>query len=259
MRRIMLTGAILIGLSACNPAQVGDDTDGGLPAADAGPADAGSVDRGGADSREPDTAVPDSSTRDSPLPDGHAHDSQLEDSASVDAQRADAGVDAADLADAGACVDPVPTADRPVATECSPCRPFGYEPGGEGDCAVHADCTDGDNGRCMLGMIGAYCSYDICFADDDCAGDQLCSCDGASFSGANTCVPTNCRVNADCASGRCSPSYGCLLGGSPNGWYCRTAADECSLDDDCTEYANGRCAFSASAEHWICQYGVCVP
>jgi len=260
MRRFVLTGTILIGITACAPAQVEGDSDGGLPAADAGHADAegadggGGADRGGADSRQPDGAVPDSTTRDN-----WAADSFSPDRLGHDGQRADTGVDAAILADAGECVDPAPTADRPVAIACSPCRPFGYEPGGEGDCALHADCTDGVNGRCLLGMIGAYCSYDTCFDDDDCASDQLCSCDGATYAGANTCVPANCRVNADCASDRCSPSYGCLLGGSPNGWYCRTTADECVSDDDCTEYLDGRCAFSASAEHWLCQYGVCIP
>jgi hypothetical protein len=117
----------------------------------------------------------------------------------------------------------------------------------------------GDNGRCAFGMIGSYCSYDECFTDDDCGAGRLCSCDGGYESGANVCVEAECRVNADCLSGRCSPSYGCLLGGGPVGWYCRTTDDRCAADDDCTASPGGRCAFSVLMRRWDCEYGICVP
>lgn len=279
----MVAGAIFIGLTACEPVQIGGDTDSGAPAADAGHADAGRADSAAADSqapdsqapdsRMPDSRMPDSQTPDSRMPDGQTPDSMTPDSMAPDSatpdsttpdslasdvHTADAHADAG-AADMGSCVDPLPTADRPVAVECSLCRPMFSDPPGEGECTTHAECTDGINGRCVLGQAGTYCSYDTCFVDDHCASDQLCSCDGDSFSGANRCVPANCRVNADCASGLCAPSYGCLLGGMPVGWYCRTDEDVCTSDEDCTDQVVGRCAYSPSDGHWVCQYGVCVP
>ncbi|RLB47160.1 MAG: hypothetical protein DRJ42_26045 [Deltaproteobacteria bacterium] len=158
------------------------------------------------------------------------------------------------------CVD-LPPADRVTPIACSSCRPTWADPGGSGDCSAHSDCTAGDNGRCVFGMIGAFCSYDECFEDGDCDSNEVCSCDGAVIGGGNRCVSSNCKVGADCSSGRCSPTYGCLAGGPPQGWYCRTAGDTCTADSECTMdggLGGGRCAYDASAGHWACAYGICV-
>jgi hypothetical protein len=181
-----------------------------------------------------------------------------------DAGGTDGGVDAgmpdAGMHDAG-CDDPPPPADRAMATACTSCRPTGPDPGpGFGDgCEAHSECTAGMNGRCVLAMIGSLCDYDECFVDSDCEANEVCSCDG-SYYGGNHCVPGNCRVNADCMSGLCSPSYGCLSGGPPEGWYCKTAADECADDADCNDpmTAGGRCAYDTTRMSWRCEYGICV-
>ena len=69
-------------------------------------------------------------------------------------------------------------------------------PGFGEDCTADAQCTDGDNGRCMAPLGGAavnQCSYDQCFSDADCdsaaetnrvvfdsTNDNLYFCSGAS-------------------------------------------------------------------------------
>ena len=189
--------------------------------------------------------------------------SDLGTGAPPDTATSDAGSDAGSdggATDAGACVDLPPGSDRPIAGMCSPCRPTGADPGGGGGgaCASHEDCTAGANGRCSFGMIGAFCSYDACFSDSDCASDEVCSCDGDYFSGANVCVRADCHVNADCSSGRCAPSYGCLLGGPPEGWFCRTSSDTCATDADCGGL-DGRCAYDEGVGHWACESGTCIP
>ena len=252
----------------------GDDTtgvDGGGPRVDAGPRlDGGPGDGGRADAGAGDSGAGDAGSIDAAAIDGGGTDA-----GPTDAGLADAGADAGALdagpgtdagpsdaatPDGGTCIDPAPTPDRPVATTCSPCRPDSPDPGGSGGmCSTHADCTAGPNGRCSFGMIGAFCSYDDCFTDADCAAGEVCSCDGAYFSGANVCVPANCHVNSDCTSGRCSPSYGCLVGGGPEGWYCHTAADACAVDADCSGSPGGRCAYDTTTRRWACEFGICIP
>lgn len=193
----------------------------------------------------------------SPAPDA-APDAPV-DSPSIDAPRLDAPRFDAPT-DAGMCMDLPPSSDRPVAGACSACRPIGPEPGELlGECGLHRDCTAGANGRCVFGFLGYYCSYDECFTDADCAANEVCSCDGDGPGGANVCVPSECHTNSDCTSGACSPSYGCLEGGGPVGWYCRTAADLCDVDAECTAGIGGRCAYEAARGLWACDYGICVP
>lgn len=258
----LVLGLAVLSVAACG----GDDTsmgvDGSLPQidgalADAGRADGGPADAGALDAGLTDGGAIDASAADAASADSGARDAGLAD-AGPDSSMADSGP--VTSADGGSCTDPAPPADRTVAVACAACRPVTPEPGGgSGACATHADCTAGVNGRCSLGMIGAFCSYDDCFVDSDCASGQVCSCDGAYFSGANVCVSANCRVSSDCTSGRCSPSYGCLEGGGPEGWYCRTAADTCTADTDCTASLGGRCAYNSIAAHWACAYGICIP
>ena len=276
MRKTIIAAVSLSFIAACGTVadcsgEAPSGADSASPGADAGHSDSSVADQRVVDGTAPDNHASDGRTPDGRTPDGHNADAHVVDSGrpdslasdlvAVDIRLTDAALDAGaiDAADSGACIEPTPTADRPAGTTCRLCRPIGTEPGGSGVCATHADCTAGINGRCSLGQIGEFCSYDECFIDAHCADGKVCSCDGAYFSGANTCVPANCRVNADCTSGRCSPSYGCLMGGSPEGWYCRTAADECATDSQCTDYAAGRCAYNSTLSHWACDYGVCIP
>jgi hypothetical protein len=156
--------------------------------------------------------------------------------------------------DAGMCVDLPPDPTRPVAIQCSLCRPPGPG-GGTGACMTDADCTAGDNGRCSFGRGGAFCDYDLCFGDEDCNADEVCLCDGSN-SGGNTCVSAECHVDADCDGGfACSPTFGTC--GHYSGFVayrCHRATDACTTDADC---AAGYCAFDETAGHWQCSTSEC--
>jgi hypothetical protein len=134
-------------------------------------------------------------------------------------------------------------------------------------CHSHADCTAGEDGRCVgNGHDGWSCTYDVCFTDADCPtggdGPQLCACEGGDRSDNNVCLPGNCRVDGDCgAAGYCSPSLG-SCGNFVNfvGYFCHTKDDECSDDRDCgTGFVGGAyCAFMPSIGHWQCSTAQCV-
>lgn len=171
---------------------------------------------------------------------------------------ADAGHDAAPRTDAGMCVDDPPGTSRPAPVTCMACRPPGPSGGTGGTCATDADCNDttmGSNGRCLFGRIGPYCSYDACFDDGDCQATEVCLCDGND--GANTCVPADCHVDADCGVGlACAPTLGTC--GHYLGFVayrCHTSSDECTVDSDC---AAGYCAFDETLGHWACSTAECV-
>lgn len=160
--------------------------------------------------------------------------------------------------DAGMCMDLPPAPTRPAEVVCSPCRPPGTTSSGGGGCASDADCTAGDNGRCVFGRIGAFCSYDLCFRDADCAADEACLCDGSNNGGGgNACVHAGCRTNNDCAPGlACSPTFGsCGHYSGFIGFECHTADDECTVDADC---GGGYCAFDPTLAHWACSMSECV-
>jgi len=166
--------------------------------------------------------------------------------------------DAAPPPDAGMCIDLPPGRTGGVARTCSPGRPPGAMGSAGGACVTDADCTAGINGRCGFGRIGAFCSYDTCFSDADCADGEACLCDGSNFDGGgNSCVPAACRTNNDCAPGfACSPTFGSC--GHYTGFVafeCHTAADECTVDADC---GAGYCAFDATLAHWVCSTSECV-
>jgi len=260
--------ALAVVLSAS--AGCGDDggtSDTSLPV-DSGAADSTTpVDSGAGDTTVPvdsgagDTTVPmDAGDADAGDPDAGDADTGAPDSGPGDTGVADTGVaDTGMPPDAGMCID-LPPGDRVAPITCSSCRPTGPEPTGIGGaCSMHSDCTADANGRCVIGMAGTYCDYDECFVDGDCDADELCSCDGSYGGGGNRCVPANCRVGSDCTSGVCSPSYSCLLGGPPTGWYCRTAADTCVDETGCAAISGRRCAFNTGMGLWECAYGVCVP
>ncbi len=191
-----------------------------------------------------DSGVADSGDFDSSRPDGGGIDSGIRDSAVVDSTRPDAG----------ACVDLPPENDRPVAYACSDCRVPG--PGGVmgGECAEDADCTAGDNGRCVWARIGGMCTYDECFSDTDCAAGELCACDG-SRGGGNACIEAGCHTNADCGAYTCSPTLGSCGHYTPAvGYFCHTAADACFSDADC---GGGYCAYDTLGGTWGCSMSEC--
>ncbi len=197
---------------------------------------------------------------DAALGDAAASDVGIEVDASADAAVADdsATIDAAPRPDAGMCEDLPADPTRPVAIQCSPCRTPGPGGGVGGACATDADCTAGDNGRCSFGRIGAFCDYDLCFADADCAAAEVCLCDGASSGtgGGNVCIPAECHVDGDCGAGfACSPTLG-SCGHHTNfvAYRCHRAGDECRTDGDC---AVGYCAFDETLGHWLCSSSEC--
>jgi hypothetical protein len=110
---------------------------------------------------------------------------------------------------------------------------------------VSAVCVDGQ------------CSQDGCLADSDCGDTGVCSCQNNTFGWAhtsfgNSCIDGNCRTDADCASGVCSPSISFDSGPfyGTEGFYCRTPKDACAVDADCGPGAY--CAFDSSTGAWAC-------
>jgi hypothetical protein len=152
----------------------------------------------------------------------------------------------------------VPVHHRAADSTCPAERGPGNGAGlGAGECAMDADCSAGDNGRCLVSGPApySYCSYDQCFDDGDCAG-LPCECrTSASSYVANVCVTgSNCRVDSDCGvDGYCSPSR--LNQWCGTAYYCHTAADTCVNDTDC---ADSGCNYDAQAGHWSCG-GDCGP
>jgi hypothetical protein len=156
---------------------------------------------------------------------------------------------------------PVCPSDRP-AFNCSLTGPF---PG----CHADGDCTSGVNGRCAgNGHDGCNCSYDTCTNDADCAANQLCACRNTWHYGAlgpNVCLPSNCRVDSDCGpNGFCSPSLDPTCGSfiGVTGWYCHTASDTCTNDDDCAVLDGGYfkpfCGYRPEVGHWACSTAGCL-
>jgi hypothetical protein len=140
--------------------------------------------------------------------------------------------------------------------------------GGFVTCHSHADCTEGENGRCSGNVHdGWQCTYDSCFADSDCPSaasgeSRSCGCEGGFRSDNNVCLSGNCRVDADCGQGGyCSPTLGdCGNYTKTVGYYCHTNDDECNDDSDCkvgSAYPEGYCAFTPSVGHWRCSTAQC--
>lgn len=186
--------------------------------------------------------------------DADPQDAGAADGRVTDGRVADQGVD-----DAG----PAPALHRATAEPCDRIRSEqSYDPNPENaECQVHADCTEGENGRCVgNGHDGWYCTYDLCFADSEC--ENVCACEGGFRSDHNICIPGNCRVDADCgAGGFCSPSLGsCGHYDKFAGYWCRTAQDTCLNDADCetAEAPQGYCAWLPEAGHWGCSTSECV-
>jgi hypothetical protein len=156
----------------------------------------------------------------------------------------------------------VPVNHRPSDAQCS----TSAAPGGcagpfpdpdDAGCASDNHCTEaGTNGRCINQGGGpaapCFCTFDKCLVDTDCPNGQTCACHGAPYTDGhgNTCVPGNCRVDADCgAEGYCSPSSLTACGNSLAGYYCHTAADLCIDDSDCSGEG---CVYSTTNSRWEC-------
>jgi hypothetical protein len=164
------------------------------------------------------------------------------------------GADSGAESDAGR----VPVNHRPSDAQCSTSAAVGDCSGsnGDGGCNSDSDCTEaGVNGRCINQGGGpaapCFCTYDECLVDTDCAAGQTCACHGAPYTDGhgNTCVTGNCRVDADCGEGYCSPtSTGADCGDNLAGYYCHTAADLCTDDTDC----DGECIYSTANSRWQC-------
>jgi hypothetical protein len=178
---------------------------------------------------------------------------------------------------------PAPADHRPTAQACPTDRPPGFMGDGGAPkpplgttCERDSDCTMGNNGRCLpqSRINGTYCSYDACTTDTDCPSGQLCECGQVGFPPqygrtANTCIQSNCRVDADCAggSGFCSPTfdYGCGSYSGIVGYYCHTSNDDCTSDDECNAQGSspngapggGFCAWMPETGKWSCSYSHC--
>ncbi len=112
-------------------------------------------------------------------------------------------------------------------------------------CREHSDCVDGANGRCSYypgpgnEASELYCTYDVCFRDDDCEPDELCSCgqdihaNNRLITDQNRCVPANCKTDADCPRGYCKASPSECGDGVILGYFCTNDEDECRDNIDC--------------------------
>lgn len=170
-----------------------------------------------------------------------------------------------------ACLAHAPARHRTMGAACDHERPPGSSPdpggGPPAECTTDAECTASENGRCNGNAHDGWrCTYDACFADDDCAGTtSVCECEGGFRTDANACLPGDCRTDDDCASGFCSPTLGsCGDYTGTVGWYCHTCEDECVDDADCVLpgvdagfFGRPYCAFDATVSHWVCMNSHC--
>jgi hypothetical protein len=90
----------------------------------------------------------------------------------------------------------------------------------------------------------------------------VCECGGSAAEGryANVCLAGNCTVDSDCGSGGyCSPSYGTSCGayGGVAGYFCHTAEDQCTNDNQCVEGGTGYCGYQPTTNQWTCIYSFC--
>lgn len=98
---------------------------------------------------------------------------------------------------------------------------------------------------------------DQCTTDDQCPPGAACGC-ATDFSGnaihVNVCMNTGCRVDSDCGPGGvCSPSFTGHCS-SLTGYYCHSAADDCTGHSDCcVDPARQACQYSPELGHWTCQ------
>jgi hypothetical protein len=119
-------------------------------------------------------------------------------------------------------------------------------------CMTDSDCQK-DGGPYQY-CVEHTCLWDRCLRDSDCAAGSACSCyipHPSQLIPANQCVPSACRVDTDCAGGICTSTTGAC--GASTGNHCRSCADTCITDTDCTGNPAGtNCLFVPAVGHWQC-------
>jgi hypothetical protein len=146
--------------------------------------------------------------------------------------------------------------DRPSSTTCV-ASPINVQGGGSLDagCATVADCPTTGVEPPFIACLGGKCSTDQCMTDSDCPSGRACACArefGANSDRTNSCIPSQCRIDADCGRevGLCSPGY--TTCGTFLGYYCHTAADACTTDADCCDKGAPACDYVPMLGHFAC-------
>jgi len=152
-----------------------------------------------------------------------------------------------------------PPGHRVVGLRCAATNPVPAD--GNLPCTKDDDCLV-DGGPTLARFCrGGTCNIDQCFADEDCPAGTACGC-SSQVSGlgqaGNSCLPSSCRSDADCAETRlCSPTRGGLCG-SLSGYQCRTGAYTCHADRDCPASSGGiydfgsKCDYAPEVGQWQC-------
>jgi hypothetical protein len=102
--------------------------------------------------------------------------------------------------------------------------------------------------------------HDACLVDSDCGSSGVCDCQEPRCSHpfpstGNVCVPSDCRVDSDCACGYCAADVSCA---GTSAYHCTTPHDECSTDADCEDGGTfSQCHWST--DHWACIEGMACP
>ncbi|HEV3188903.1 MAG TPA: hypothetical protein VGY54_00325 [Polyangiaceae bacterium] len=169
---------------------------------------------------------------------------------------ATSGTSSSGTASSGSSVPP----HRPQPVSCAPTVIGGPGPTAR-LCMKDVDCL-GDSGFAFDGhCLNHTCTFDQCLNDTDCAPGAVCGCAnqfGGNAIHINACVASTCRVDADCASGLCSPARTAYCG-SLSGYHCRSAADTCGTDADCASRKSDagfslpdQCSYEPTVGHWQC-------
>ncbi len=142
--------------------------------------------------------------------------------------------------------------DRPQAVTC-PATTFG-QPVTSVPCTTLADCQDA--GGYYQACRASQCSADACLTDSDCPTGEACGC-SSDFGGnaihTNTCIPAQCRIDSDCGPGGiCSP-YRSDFCNSLSGYYCHSAADECTTNANCCDPDKPSCKYQPTLGHFACE------
>jgi hypothetical protein len=139
----------------------------------------------------------------------------------------------------GSCRTEPPTTHRPSASTCS---------SHETDAGVDS------------GFVGCMPPHDACLVDSDCGSTGVCDCETPRCTepfavAGNVCLPSNCRIDSDCACGFCAGEPSC---GGIDAYYCTTPHDECSTDADCQDGGMfTQCRWST--DRWACVEGMGCP
>jgi bacterioferritin (cytochrome b1) len=144
--------------------------------------------------------------------------------------------------------------------------------GGDGACAVDADCSGPERARCVeryepsVGFNYCTCQRS-CTTDDQCPSNQVCSPDvlNGGELGASVCVPAGCSTGADCESGECGLG---VFSDDCEGHVdlaCRSEADDCRVAADyvpgpdegtAMQYENHACVVGPNGT-FVIQFDIC--